>query len=354
MEQTLRVKNLISSRYMQDICRVVAGKGGLGNSVSWVHILEIRDVVKDSVDEGALILTTGIGFTTKDVAVKFLCDLIESRAAGLCIETVLYYPVIDRELIEIADKEEFPLVEIYAIARFLDVSKGLNTMILNNESVLYGDAEVFDSGLANIRHIGSLEDGLRYTGEYLGVDVVFYPGEESLGTALSEAGCEVDIAPHEISSYIKRDGVFANGKIAVKKIEAFSHCFGYLVFSSATKKIDRFALLIQGRVSNHIKEQNMRILIRKEEEWRKRTKWVREWLDGNITENQIARKLREAGMFKVWQCIFVCCMEFPPTYSFAEQALCPPENDIFLYDNFFRLNTFLVRRSFEKSGFSVL
>ena len=74
------VGNLIKTKYLDGICKVVAGKGGLNKQVSWVHILEIKDVLKECVDGNEMVLTTGICFTDKETAVNFFKELISLKS----------------------------------------------------------------------------------------------------------------------------------------------------------------------------------------------------------------------------------------------------------------------------------
>jgi hypothetical protein len=56
------VKELLNTKYMKNITKVLAGKEGLEKIVRWVHVLEIRDVVEQCVNGNEMVLTTGIGY----------------------------------------------------------------------------------------------------------------------------------------------------------------------------------------------------------------------------------------------------------------------------------------------------
>jgi purine catabolism regulator len=357
MKNYLQVRDLIGSKYMRDICKVVAGSQGMSKPVSWVHILEIKDIVKDCVDGKEMILTTGIGFSSREVAISFIRELIAREVTALCIETALYYHTIDEELLALADENNFPLLEISSVSRFLDISKGLNTMILRNESKLYDNADNFDRGLMELRAVGTLEDGLHYTAEYLNVDVAYYTEEESKGPHFLNTirGDGEDLS--EINQRLKSGAtVYANGRIVMRRLDAFGRTFGYLVFSNARTNIDHFAQIILGRLSNWIIRDFSLELMKQEEATHKRNSWLKDWLNGDLSEEQIRHRLRDSGLTSAARHYFVCSLKLPSVNpSVYPKLLEDSFSDTgFRIDDFFLFNTYIVRRAFMEEGLDAL
>ena len=87
---------------------VIAGKEGFTRRIKWVHVMEVTSV-KQLLHGEELILSTG--FVWKDNLTIFLSivkQLIQSKAAGLCIEIGTYMDHIPTEIIELAEKNSSP------------------------------------------------------------------------------------------------------------------------------------------------------------------------------------------------------------------------------------------------------
>jgi PucR family transcriptional regulator, purine catabolism regulatory protein len=129
MSSSICLRDLLETRHFHENCQLAAGKNGLFNRVEWVHVLENCDTVETQISGNELILTTGVCFTSKEIALKFLQQLIDHGVSGLCIETAMYYRQVDQELIDLAEQHDFPLIVINKFTRFVDICRELNTMI---------------------------------------------------------------------------------------------------------------------------------------------------------------------------------------------------------------------------------
>lgn len=341
MDFGICVQDLLSTKYLRSITKVVAGERGLFKKVSWVHILEIRDIVKECVNGGEMVLTTGIGFTTKEVAVSFLKELIDQRVSALCIEMPLYYHKMDQEMIDLANQYDFPLIEITQISRFLDITKDLNTMLINNNAKLYHDADHYDNKLSDIR--GTIADGIRYTAEYLDLEVAYLPIKGKQYGASPGLKSFIQSKLSELENILKDDETYCRGNIAIKHLKIFEKSWGYLVFNSTKREISQFDILILNRLSNKIKNDLFAELIRKEEMLYKSNGWLKEWLEGNLSEAAIYEKLREFGLRSNMKGLLVCCT-----------TLCCADIVRKSFDEFLFHTTIIVRRAFEDEGFSIL
>lgn len=112
--------------------RVVAGEGGLDKRVRWAHILEISNF--DSlIHGGEMILTTGIGLQLNVASkISFLEKLIDYGVSCLCIELGNYFGSVPQDMLEIANKNDFPIIVFEDIVRFIDITQDLHGLIINH------------------------------------------------------------------------------------------------------------------------------------------------------------------------------------------------------------------------------
>ncbi|WP_369017756.1 PucR family transcriptional regulator ligand-binding domain-containing protein [Thermatribacter velox] len=105
--------------------RVVAGQGGLNRVIRWVHVVDVP-APADWVRGGELLFVTGIGLN-KDP--KSLCDLIEGlvakNVAGLVINVGPYVRVLPSEVLHLADRLNFPILELPWEVKLVDVTEAL-------------------------------------------------------------------------------------------------------------------------------------------------------------------------------------------------------------------------------------
>lgn len=347
------VQNLLDTKYLREITKVVAGEKGLSKNVSWVHILEIRDIIKECVNGNEMVLTTGIGFTSVDVAVDFLKGLIGQNVSALCIEMPLYYHKMDQELIDLANEHDFPLIEITQISRFIDITKDLNTMIIKNNADLYRDADNYEYQLKDIR--GTLADGIRYTAGYLDLEVAYLPikGEPYGSSEYLRNFIETKI--EALNEVLKYDEIYCKGKIAIKHLEIYGKSWGYLVFNSTKREISQFDTLILNRLSSKIKHDIFEELVKKEEELYIQKDWIKEWLEGNLSQEIIKEKLKESGIYGNFKELLVCCTKPLDRNELKDDTIneCSVDSQK-SFEDFLLHMTIIVRRVFEEQGFSIV
>ena len=339
MKKNMTVGELIKTRYIKDISRVVAGEAGLGRVVDWVHILEIRDVVADSVDRNDMILTTGICFTDKETAIKFLKGLIDAGVSGLCIETALYYHDIDEELIHIADEHDFPLIEIFAISRFKDISKGLNRMITESELRGAKYADYYDKQISKIEGKGTLQDGIRYTADFLNVEIAYLPSIGHQYTTSDSIKKDSFSIIKNVLKEIDGDEIYCQGKFAIKNLNIGDKNYGTLLFRSNNNELADFDVMILGRLANRIKSELIDEIRTNEEKIYNENSWIAQWLGGSLAKEKVHEKLKKLGMNKLYKeyCVCTCVL-----------------NKNILFSDFIADMTLFVRRFFEEQNLYVV
>lgn len=90
---------------------LIGGKKGWSNSISWLLMLEDVNVTKHFAGK-ELAVTTGIGFASTEKLRGLVQALLESHAAGLVINTGEYIKEVPREIIDLCDEHDFPLLTV--------------------------------------------------------------------------------------------------------------------------------------------------------------------------------------------------------------------------------------------------
>jgi purine catabolism regulator len=116
----------------QGEARVVAGTGGLGNRVRWVHTSEVADIAH-LLRGGELVLTTGIALPADpDGLARYVDELAKVGVAGLVIELVRrWQDALPAALSAAADRHGLPLVTLSRETRFVAVSEAVIALILD-------------------------------------------------------------------------------------------------------------------------------------------------------------------------------------------------------------------------------
>ena len=113
--------------------QVVAGKGGLDHVVSWVHVVGVPDAAR-WLNGGELLLTTYINLP-QDQAGQ--CAYMEALVAkGVAAMALSVGNVIDHapaHLRDLADRSNFPLIEIPYDSRFIDMARSVNERIAQEQ-----------------------------------------------------------------------------------------------------------------------------------------------------------------------------------------------------------------------------
>lgn len=109
----------VTLKYLYDIMRnkenykisLVAGERGVGNVVSWVHVIETESLT-DFFEGGELIFTVGLNLDTEEKLLSFVKTVCGGNASGLVINIGNYVSEIPESVIDFCDKNDFPLLVI--------------------------------------------------------------------------------------------------------------------------------------------------------------------------------------------------------------------------------------------------
>lgn len=112
--------------------RILAGEQNMNKIVQWVHTIE--DIEASSfLRGGELIFTTGIAKREGIWLIPFVKNLVEKEAAGLVVNVGPYIDKVPVEVLEYANEEHFPILEVPWKTRLVDITRDFCNQIIKDE-----------------------------------------------------------------------------------------------------------------------------------------------------------------------------------------------------------------------------
>ena len=112
--------------------RLIAGAGGMENTVRWVHIVEDSEV-PDFLHGNELIFTTGIAHSGNEWLKDFVVSLKAKNVVGLVVNIGPYIQSVPSHVIVYCEQNDFPLFTIPWSSRIVDISYDFCRRIIVNE-----------------------------------------------------------------------------------------------------------------------------------------------------------------------------------------------------------------------------
>lgn len=104
------VKDLVDRQIFGGV-RLVAGVLNVSNPILWVNVMEILDTPR-SLNEGELVVSTGYGLEDQSLHKDLIHQLKKRGVSGLAIQPGYYIDQIPEYIIEDANKEGLPVLEL--------------------------------------------------------------------------------------------------------------------------------------------------------------------------------------------------------------------------------------------------
>lgn len=168
--------------------QVLAGWDRLDTEIRWVHTSEVLDIA-ELLSGGELLLVAGVilGDSTAGQLHAYIDSLADAGAAGLAVERPRV-GTIPAALVERASVRGFPLIELTEVVRFVEVTRAINSRLVN-ESVraLHFNDEVTHLLAGVLAAQGDLDDMAMALSELSGCSIVV---RSASGAVLASA--EVD------------------------------------------------------------------------------------------------------------------------------------------------------------------
>ncbi len=137
---------------------LVAGKGGMSNTVRWVHMVEDREV-PDFLHGNELIFMTGIGhIRSEDRLTAFVRNLKERDASGVVINIGPYISHIPDYVLKYCDENDFPIFTLPWKVHIIDITYDFCSRIIENQKNEVSLADAFSRVITNESYISEYHD----------------------------------------------------------------------------------------------------------------------------------------------------------------------------------------------------
>lgn len=90
---------------------LLAGKGGIHNLVSWVHMVETSEAT-DFLEGGEIAFTTGLAIHSSEDLFRLVEKMIERKVSALVVNIGPYIESVSSDVIDYCDENNFPLFTV--------------------------------------------------------------------------------------------------------------------------------------------------------------------------------------------------------------------------------------------------
>lgn len=228
--------------------------GDLSSEVSSLDITENNDI-KHFTSQNAFILTTGVLFQDNQEDLKRLIkDLHDINTAGLGIKVSRFLHEINKEVIDFADKLEFPLIEIPESWNLGEITHQISSYISDSETGKLNYALHIQQELNQLLIKGySINTMIQRMSKLLGVPIILFDPFKA-PEALSHHYNQNKLLTNEHVGYFlnyyqqstvydKNKQVFENKDHVIFKVLGYTYFPYYLMVSQVNKLSYPFSLL---------------------------------------------------------------------------------------------------------------
>ena len=149
-ETGVSIKDILKMKVLEK-SKIVAGEEGVQNVVTRVNVMADPDILS-WVNEGEFLLTTGYFFKTTSLEDQL--NLIEVSASkklsGIGIKVYPYLERLPTELVELADRLKFPIVEIHHEIPFSDIMSPVFQEIFERQTNILRKVETLHHDTMNV------------------------------------------------------------------------------------------------------------------------------------------------------------------------------------------------------------
>ncbi|MCJ8012882.1 PucR family transcriptional regulator ligand-binding domain-containing protein [Paenibacillus sp. KQZ6P-2] len=321
---TLYVRGVLERPVFQR-ARLIAGAGGIGRKVGWVHILEIANVAP-FVTKNDLILTTGLWLRHyEQQRLSYMQQLIRQEAAGLCVELGTSIENIPSEIIELADASDFPLIVFEQPVRFVEITQDIHGLLINQQHQMLKDLEAYSRRLQQITlQSTDVNAILHVLYEYTGQQVVYHstvdtnkfvprgisPASVEEITALYRQQVESDETAQQEAGVFKLP---QNRLLLTQPVICLGQTLAHVgVVISAQQSQDRITLLVD-YTAKSLATLLLRMLFLEEKMLRDQNQLIQDILNHQIEDEEEARArmgLRSSKQGDMWFAAGIIEMEY--------------------------------------------
>ena len=187
------VKQILELDVLRD-ARILAGQDGLGRRISSVTVGEVPDIA-DWLSGGELVLSTMFAFKGDVERQREFCRRVMlAGAAALFVKTTRFVENMPPDIIELADKRKFPIVEVPQGLRWTRLMQDATEVIIDQQaSQLEKSQEIHRNLLGVVIRGGGWQELAKESSRLLDMPVVFLDISLELLSSASpqEGGVEV-------------------------------------------------------------------------------------------------------------------------------------------------------------------
>ncbi|MFC0273041.1 PucR family transcriptional regulator [Metabacillus herbersteinensis] len=330
----ITVINVLSRKHFEQTI-VIAGNDGLGRQIKWVHVVEVTNIRK-LLNGHELILTTGVSWKeTTDICLSFLQQLIDSNASGLCVEMGTHTSTIPKEMIEHADKHQFPIIIFQKEVPFVEITQDIHTYLINQQYKMISDLEQYAQSLnKKLLTTDHYHEILQFFQQTLDTQVIFRLNEHDMEYFPNCSKKEKE----KWQKLIKHKELLKTNSFGSASVQILGHEYAEVMILSDNQTLNEFDFLLLDRTSTALAQHLLRDLYVGEKKRIQDSEWILDWLNGQHTNEGILEYLLdqevrtniEGGVVLVYK------------YTSSKQKTA-------LDSNYFKL---LFRTVFEQQGFT--
>lgn len=294
----LTVKDILH-RPMFRSARVVNKNADLERHVRWVHVLEITEF--ETLLRGSeMILSTGVALDNQGT--DYVRKLISNDVACLCIELGAHFPSVPKEMIDLADAHQFPLIVFTSIVRFVDITQEIHAEIINAEHLQLSELDRLSNDFHHLTlHAHGNMKILKKLQTAIHKEIIFLPtdGKAHFLPAIdkNEQIRIEDAVMHEIGGKNVWEERWFDKKrqksFLLKPIEAMDQHWGVLLTRNC-EPLTIFASQALDRAIGALAQNILRDFYTEEKKLLQEHSWVQDLIDQNIqTEKEAHAKLRK-------------------------------------------------------------
>ncbi|MBT2646989.1 PucR family transcriptional regulator ligand-binding domain-containing protein [Bacillus sp. ISL-34] len=288
-EVKLSVKEILQNKHFAS-AKVLAGKGGLDRLVRWVHVMEV-DSIESLLNGNELILSTGVGWKGGEYTFTSLIQQsIDANAAGLCIELGTYISEIPEAALQLANTYDFPLIVFQKKVRFIDITQELHSLLIKKHYRILTDLEDYSNRLNQLLLSSNPQQRiLQLIHEHLKLTVLYITTQGKIEIISKKERAEEE----KIIQLFKSNNISKHMSVAHQSVQALNQTFADLFVFSESGSITEFESLILDRSAIALAQSLLRELYIEEQRKTKEAEWVRRWLEGENSAEQIQKYLSE-------------------------------------------------------------
>lgn len=336
MTSYITVQDLLQRKHFENI-EVVAGHRGLSRMVKWVHVVDVTKI-KNLLNGNELILSTGLAWKEdKALFLSVVEQLIESNAAGLCIEIGTYTTLLPTEIIDLANEHQFPIILFQQEVPFVEITQDIHTLLINHQYQMISDLEGYSQALN--KKLLTIEDHneiLTFIQQYLKLQVITIFSNHEIKFTPKVNESEQDELLNIIESHAMGP---ASPLVASIPIQLLGDNHAELIILSKDRAITDFDQLILDRTATALAQFLLRKHYVEEKRRAEETEWLTTWLEGEYSEEAIQEYLAYHTPAVKPKGAFVCLCKLDPFENYSNLDL-----------TYFKL---YFRTVFEQQGFTL-